>query len=62
MKQAILRSACQRILVVDSSKFGVVRSAYFCDLDAIDIVITDEGLSKDWCALLKEKGITVYLV
>lgn len=31
-KRAILKSARQHILVADSSKFGVVRSAYFCDL------------------------------
>ena len=35
IKRAILQSAKQHILVADSSKFGVVRSAYFCDLKTL---------------------------
>ena len=52
-------SAKQHILVADSSKFGVVRSAYFCDLEDIDIVITDTGLSPEWRNILQERGVTL---
>lgn len=44
IKRAILQSSKQHILVADSSKFGMVRSTYFCDLPDIDTVITDNGL------------------
>ena len=61
-KRAILKSARQHILVADSSKFGVVRSAYFCDLADIDTVVTDNGLAPEWVSLLKQLGVTLYLV
>lgn len=40
-KQAAIATAMQRILVVDASKFGVVRPAYFATLADFDIVVTD---------------------
>ncbi|QJQ96153.1 MULTISPECIES: DeoR/GlpR family DNA-binding transcription regulator [Halomonadaceae] len=40
-KQAAIDTAMQTILVVDASKFGVVRPAYFAHLDAFDVVVTD---------------------
>lgn len=61
-KRAILKSARQHILVADSSKFGVVRSAYFCDLADIDAVVTDNGLAPEWVSLLGQLGVTLYLV
>ena len=59
-KRAILKSSLQKILVTDSSKFDVVRSAYFCDLSDIDIVITDSGLSKEWIERITALGIKLY--
>ncbi|MDN3558883.1 DeoR/GlpR family DNA-binding transcription regulator [Vreelandella neptunia] len=41
-KQAAIATAIQRLLVVDASKFGVVRPAYFAALDDFDVVVTDE--------------------
>ncbi|MDC6684588.1 hypothetical protein N4Q63_26320, partial [Leclercia adecarboxylata] len=41
-KQAAIATAMQRLLVVDASKFGVVRPAYFAALDDFDVVVTDE--------------------
>lgn len=55
-KQAAIATAMQKILVVDASKFGVVRPAYFASLSDFDSVVTDhEGAS----AL---EGITVSTV
>lgn len=61
-KRVILKSAKQHILVADSSKFGVVRSSYFCDLDDIDVVVTDNGLPPEWISLLRGRGITLHIV
>ena len=41
-KQAAIATAMQRLLIVDASKFGVVRPAYFASLEDFDIVVTDD--------------------
>lgn len=61
-KQAVLRSASEHILVADSSKFGKVHVAYFCELENIDVIITDKGLSEEWISIIEEKNIKLYLV
>ena len=62
LKRASLQSTRQHILVADSSKFGEVRSAYFCDLTDIHMVITDNGLAPQWKELFKQMGIQLVLV
>ena len=61
-KQAILRSAAERILVADSSKFSKVHASYFCSLDEIDTLICNKGLDEEWLEILKNHEITVHLV
>lgn len=41
-KQAALDNAAQRILVADASKFGVIRPAYFAQLEEFDVIVTDD--------------------
>ena len=43
VKQAVLRRAVQRSLLVDGSKLGKVRPAPFAALDDFDMLITSEG-------------------
>lgn len=47
-KQAAMQAAQRRLLVVDASKFNVVRPAYFATLDDFDVVVTDEPRLGDW--------------
>ena len=61
-KQAVISSSSQKILVSDSSKFGRLRSAYFCDLDEIDTIITDHSLPKDWRDELSQRKIELHEV
>ncbi len=61
-KKAIMNSSVEKILLLDSSKFDQVKPAYFANLEDFDIVITDEGLSKEWEEELKAKNITIYTV
>jgi DeoR family deoxyribose operon repressor len=61
-KQAIIKSALQKILVADSSKFGTIHSAYFCDLKDIDVIVTDNKLSDEWKTIIHNLGITLYIV
>ncbi|MEG0304741.1 MAG: DeoR/GlpR family DNA-binding transcription regulator [Oscillospiraceae bacterium] len=62
VKRAILQSSLQKILVTDSSKFDIVRPAFFCELDQIDVIVTDNNLSEDWRSRISEAGITLYTV
>ena len=61
-KQAAISSSSQKILVSDSSKFGRLRSAYFCDLDEIDTIITDHSLQKYWRDELRQRNIELHEV
>ena len=60
-KQAIINSSLEKILLVDSSKFGVVKSAYFADLDDFDTIITDDGISNEWKEIIHTKGIKLII-
>ncbi|SDO10787.1 DeoR/GlpR family DNA-binding transcription regulator [Vreelandella arcis] len=51
-KQAAMAAAMQRLLVVDASKFGVVRPAYFASVNEFDVVVTDDD---DAPALLRDE-------
>lgn len=59
IKQKALGVSLKRYLVVDSSKFGIVRPAFFAPLDAFDAVVTDGGLTAADRAALDEAGIPV---
>ena len=43
VKQAVLRRALHRSLLVDGSKLGKVRPAPFADLDAFDVIVTTDA-------------------
>jgi len=61
-KRAILQSAQTKILVADSSKFGEVRTAYFAQLNEIDAIITDSGITQEWKEYIEDIGIALYVV
>ena len=46
-KKAAINAAMQRILVVDASKFGVVRPAFFATLCDFDVVVTDNAIPSE---------------
>ncbi len=56
-KQVMLKSAEQKILAIDSSKFDAVAFSRVCDMKDIDIVVTDEQPSKKWLELFEEHKI-----
>ena len=60
--QAAIASSLQRILLVDSNKFGLIRPAYIAPLSDIDTVITDSALSPEWQRIIKDAGISLHLV
>lgn len=62
IKKAILKSAQNRILVVDSSKFGKTKSVYFADLSDFQVVITDAGIPDEYSQFIRESGAELVIV
>ena len=62
LKLTALNSAEQRILLVDSSKFGKVNNVHFADLEDFDIIITDNLLPKETAQEIRNRGITIFMV
>lgn len=60
VKQEALHKAVRKYLVVDSSKFGKVRPAYFAEVGAFDAIVTDGDLAAETRAALA--GTTVRLI
>lgn len=62
-KQTALHSASTRILVADSSKFGVVKTGFYADIKDFDIIITDTEIEEKYIEPIKKLGsITLYCV
>lgn len=61
-KRAVIDSSAQRILLVDSSKFDQVKSAYFADLKTFHTVVTDHGVSQRWREIIESSGCRLILV
>jgi DeoR/GlpR family transcriptional regulator of sugar metabolism len=62
IKRQMIKSSKKNVLVTDSSKFGRVSFAKFCDLNAFDIIITDTNIDKRLLERLKAIEVTVKLV
>ena len=62
LKKTILKTTKNRILVVDSSKFGKTKSVYFADLPDFQVVITDAGIPDEYAQWIKEIGIELVIV
>ncbi len=58
VKKAMLKSAKQKILAVDYTKFEAVAFSKICEITDLDMVVTDVKPSKAWMEYFKDKGIT----
>jgi len=58
-EQKLMNKAEQLIVLVDSSKFRTSASFVVCGLEAIDVVVTDAGVTDDELAMLRGAGIEV---
>jgi len=59
VKRLMLGCAAKRVLLADHSKFGVVKGTKHGDLDDIDVLISDAGLTNDQYTQLRTAGIDV---
>lgn len=60
-KTAALHGALEKILVVDSSKFELVKPAFFTDLERFDTIVTDHGIPDKWKQILEKRGIRLFI-
>ena len=59
IKQVIFAAADRKILAVDATKFDRISFVKVCDLDAVDMIVTDECPTEEWRKRLSEKNIEV---
>ena len=68
MQQDIILVAAERrfidraeevVLLVDSSKFGSSSGAIVCELNEVDVIVTDRGISTEAARMLEQAGIHV---
>ncbi len=57
VKQTMLKSAKQRILAADYTKFDNIAFSKICGLSSVDMVVTDVRPSEEWMRYFAEKGI-----
>jgi DeoR/GlpR family transcriptional regulator of sugar metabolism len=62
IKKALLKRHAKKVLVVDSSKYGATSLYKICDIDDLDVVVTDKGLPEDICESLKKRGVIMLRV
>ncbi len=58
-EQKLMNKADKLIVLADSSKFRTSASFVVCGLDAIDVVVTDAGVTAAEVAVLENQGIEV---
>ncbi|MFA9447088.1 DeoR/GlpR family DNA-binding transcription regulator [Egicoccus sp. AB-alg6-2] len=61
VKRLILQASQRRIVCADHSKLGAVALAHVCDLDDVDLLLTDGGADPELVAGLRETGLAVEL-
>lgn len=61
VKRRMLRAARRRVVVADGSKIGVAELARLCDIDDVDLLITDESADPETLASLYDRGLAVHL-
>ncbi len=61
-KREILKASMEKILLVDSSKFGQVYENFICEITVFDLIITDKALSDDWVKIIEDAGVKCVLV
>jgi DeoR/GlpR family transcriptional regulator of sugar metabolism len=61
VKQVLIRTAQEKVLVADSSKFGRATFASICPLSAIDTIVTDSGIEPDLVRALRDRHIRVVI-
>lgn len=59
VKRRMLAAARRRVVVADGSKVGQVAFARLCDIDEVDLLLTDAAADEAAVAALRERGLEV---
>lgn len=62
LKQAILQSSLERILLIDSSKFGRVQACHFAEPSDFTTIITDAGIPRHYAAVIRDAGLQLIII
>lgn len=61
LNKAMMKVALKTVVLADSSKFGRKGFGKICDVDKIDIIITDSGISPSMIKMIEEVGIELII-
>jgi DeoR family transcriptional regulator, aga operon transcriptional repressor len=61
IKKRIIAASQRRVVCVDATKLGRVALAHVCDLDDVDVLLTDRHADPQIVATLRETGLEVQL-
>ena len=61
IKKILIRSAREKIVVADGSKFGVTTFASVAPLNAVDKIVTDNSAPEHMISQIREQGVEVIL-
>lgn len=61
LNQKMIKSAEKVVAVFDSSKFEKRSFAFIANIDELDTVVTDEGITEEQKDYLESKGIEVLI-
>lgn len=61
-KKAIMESSLEKILLIDSTKFGQVKPAFFANIQDFDVIITDTNIPNDWINEINRYELTLIMV
>lgn len=62
LNQCMIESAQKVVVLTDSTKFGKRGFAKICNINMVDIVITDSNAPSNTIQMMRDQGIEVYLV
>lgn len=62
LNQIMIKAAQKTIVVADSTKFGRKGFGKICDIDLVDIIITDSNVNPTMVEKIKERGVKVFVV
>jgi DeoR family transcriptional regulator, aga operon transcriptional repressor len=61
LNMKMIKAVQKTIVLADSSKFGRKGFGKICEIDDVDIIITDSGIPEAFKVLLEEKGVEIII-
>jgi len=61
VKKAMVKSAREVIMLLDSSKFGTVSLTRILDSSAVDVIVADENIPQEIYDRLSREGIDIHI-